>query len=185
MASLLDQLINEIAIITGSTVEEVRDNYTKDQLDHLLQVSKCDEESSVAPIAVDIDVLSCKDDGSPSDLVKTLKETGNFPEGLKDAQNSSIDSNYNKILNISEYINISVAELSSTVRDLKYKFNDLIEIFEPSISGIPISEKKPFDSNNIINLKYTKFLNWERRSEWLAEEENDYQDFNENILCVI
>ena len=98
-------------------------------------------------------------------------------KGLKDAQNSSIDSNYNKILNISEYINISVAELSSTVRDLKYKFNDLIEIFEPSISGIPISEKKPFDSNNIINLKYTKFLNWERRSEWLAEEENDYQDF--------
>jgi len=88
VASLLDQLINEIAIITGSTVEEVRDNYTKDQLDHLLQVSKCDEESSVAPIAVDIDVLSCKDDGSPSDLVKTLKETGNFPEGLKDAQKS-------------------------------------------------------------------------------------------------
>lgn len=98
-------------------------------------------------------------------------------KGLKDAQNSSIESNYNKIINISEYINISVAELSSTVRTLKLKFNDLIEIFEPSISGIPISEKKPFDGNNIINLKYTKFLNWKRRSEWLAEEENDYQDF--------
>lgn len=98
-------------------------------------------------------------------------------KGLKDAQNSSIESNYNKILNISEYINISVAELSSTVRNLKLKYNDLIEIFEPSISGIPISEKKPFDGKNIINLKYTKFLNWKRRSEWLTEEENDYQSF--------
>ena len=100
-----------------------------------------------------------------------------FFKGLKDAQNPSIDSNYNKVLSNSEYINISITELSTIIRDLKLKFNDLIEIFEPSISGIPISEIKPFDGNTIINLKYTKFLSWERRSEWLTEEENDYQKF--------
>ena len=88
MASLLDQLISEIAVITGSTADEVRDNFTQDQLEHLLQVSKCEDESSVAPIVADLDAISCKDDGSPSDLVKKLKETGNFPEGLKDAQKS-------------------------------------------------------------------------------------------------
>ena len=98
-------------------------------------------------------------------------------KSLKDVQNPSIDSNYNKILSVSEYINISVTELSSILRTLQSKFSDLIDVFEPSISGMPISDKKPFDGKSIINLKYIKYLNWKTRSIWLNEEDNDYQKF--------
>jgi hypothetical protein len=88
VASLLDQLLNEIAVITGLNVDEVNENFTKEQLEHLLQVSKCEGEVSVAPIATNIDDIPCRDDGAPSDLVKDLKNTGNFPDGLIDAQKS-------------------------------------------------------------------------------------------------
>lgn len=133
----------------------------------------------------DIEELGGIDSAISSDLETTYEALSQEDKnkmsllfkGLKDTQNSSIDSNYNKVLSISEYINISVGDLSSLIRVLKLKFNDFIDVFEPSISGIPISDKKPFDRKNIINLKYTKFLNWKRRSIWLNEEETDYQNF--------
>lgn len=69
MASLLDQLLNEIAVITGLSVEEVSENFTQEQLDHLLEVSKCEDESSITPIATNLEDISCSDSGAPADSI--------------------------------------------------------------------------------------------------------------------
>jgi hypothetical protein len=124
VASLLDQLLNEIATITGLSVDEVNKNFTKEQLDHLLQVSKCEDESSVAPIATNLEDISCKDDGAPSDLVNDLKNTGNFPEGLKDAQKSDYKKkDKDKPFDGSECIE-SVQEVNA---DIKKQMDDHME----------------------------------------------------------
>ncbi len=101
----------------------------------------------------------------------------NFFKSILDTQNLSSKVQYETILKISEHINISQSDLSREIRLLKKTFFDFFDVFEPSISGIPIAENKPFDSKNIISLKYTKFLNWERHSEWLEEEKNNFEDF--------
>lgn len=67
MASLLDQLINEIAIITGLTVDDVKTNFTQEQLDNLLKASKCEDIDYVSPIIDDLD-LPCEDLGVPADI---------------------------------------------------------------------------------------------------------------------
>ena len=67
MATDIDKLIAEIAIITGLSEDEVVDNYTQDQLDRLLSVSQCEGESSVAPIINDLDDIPCIDRGAPAD----------------------------------------------------------------------------------------------------------------------
>ena len=70
MASLLDQLLNEIAVITGLSLEEVNNNFTKEQLDSLLQASKCEEASSITPMLTSLDDISCRDSGAPSDNIR-------------------------------------------------------------------------------------------------------------------
>lgn len=91
MASLLDQLLNEIAALTGLSVDEVSQQFTQEQLNHLLNESKCEEIDSVGPLFDSIDDVSCKDDGAPSNLVDKLKKQGKFPSGLKDAQSPNLD----------------------------------------------------------------------------------------------
>jgi hypothetical protein len=89
VANLLDQLINEIAVLSGLTTEEVTTNFTQEQLEHLLQVSQCIEEESVGPIATNLEDLSCKDDGAPSDLVNNIRQNGgDFAAQFADAQKS-------------------------------------------------------------------------------------------------
>ena len=101
----------------------------------------------------------------------------NFFKAILDTQNLSSKVQYETISKISEHINISQSALSSKIRLFKKTFNELFDVFEPSISGIPIAENKSFDSKNILSLKYTEFLNWERHFEWKKEEERDFEYF--------
>jgi len=100
-----------------------------------------------------------------------------FFKSIIDIQNPSSLGQYERILKISEYINFSQAKVSEIIRSFKKTFEDLFDVFEPSISGISISNKKPLNSKNILSLKYTKFLNWERHSEWHKQEEDNFKDF--------
>jgi energy-coupling factor transporter ATP-binding protein EcfA2 len=99
-----------------------------------------------------------------------------FFKAIASPQNAS-NTQYESISNISEYTSISRIELSNKIRFLKKTFNELFDVFEPSITGILASAKKPYDSKNIISLKYIKFLNWKRHDVWLNEEENNYKNF--------
>jgi hypothetical protein len=97
-----------------------------------------------------------------------------FFKALTKPQNLSIASNYEKIINISHYVNISMNELSASIQALKETFFDFIEVFEPSISGIKNNDKTILNSESILNLKYSKHLNWTRELEWKTEERKDY-----------
>lgn len=82
--SLLNQLINEIAALTGLTTEEVTQRFTQDQLDEFLTSSICEQPDLVAPIFDDPNSIPCKEDTS-SDLVRKLgpnlqQEADNFPK---------------------------------------------------------------------------------------------------------
>lgn len=101
----------------------------------------------------------------------------NFFKAILDTQNPSSKVQYETISKISEHINISQSDLSSKIRLFKKTFNEVFDVFEPSISGIPIAENKSFDSKNMLSLKYTEFLNWERHFEWKKEEERDFEYF--------
>ncbi|MGK0412786.1 MAG: hypothetical protein ACJA1B_000986, partial [Polaribacter sp.] len=108
-----------------------------------------------------------------------------FFKALTKPQTPSITSNYEKISNISEYVNISTTTLSSNIKSLKHTFFDLIEVFEPSISGIKNYNETRLDAKNILNLKYSKHLNWKRGLEWISEEREDYlkyKTFSENAI---
>lgn len=108
-----------------------------------------------------------------------------FFKALTKPQNLSIASNYEKIINISHYVNISIIELSASIRALKDTFFDLIEVFEPSISGIKNNDKTILSSESILNLKYSRHLNWTRELEWKTEERKDYlkyKTFSENAI---
>ena len=91
MATEIDNLINEIAIITGLSIDEVKTNYTQDQLNRLLSVSKCEEPSSVAPIIEDLD-LPCNDLGAPADapsigideIIDIMAWSGNYHDSMTD-----------------------------------------------------------------------------------------------------
>jgi len=108
-----------------------------------------------------------------------------FFKALTKPQNLSIASNYEKIINISHYVNISMIELSASIQALKDTFFDFIEVFEPSISGIKNNDKTILNSESILNLKYGKHLNWTRELEWKTEERKDYlkyKTFSENAI---
>jgi WD40 repeat protein len=108
-----------------------------------------------------------------------------FFKALTKPQNPSITSNYEKISKICEYVNISTATLSSNIKSLKPIFFDFIEVFEQSISGIKNYDETRLNAKNILNLKYSKHLNWQRGLEWISEERDDYlkyKTFAENAI---
>jgi len=69
VASILDQLINEIAVITGLSIDEVNSNFTEEQLNQLLKASQCDGVSSIVPFVSNLEDISCRDNGSPADSI--------------------------------------------------------------------------------------------------------------------
>lgn len=100
-------------------------------------------------------------------------------------QNTSIEGNYEKIINISEYVNSTVPQLSESIKSLKKNFSSFIEVFESSISRIKDDQIEPFNSESILNLKYSTYLNWALRQEWIAEEKKEYlkyKTFSENAI---
>ena len=105
---------------------------------------------------------------------KKQNEMSLFFKALTKPQNLSITANYEKIINISSYVNISMIELSASIQALKDTFFDFIEVFEPSISGIKNNDKTILNSESVLNLKYSKHLNWTQELEWKTEERKDY-----------
>ena len=108
---------------------------------------------------------------------KKQNELSLFFKTLTKPHHSVTNSNYERIRNIAEYMNLDNEELSKRVQDLKNNFHDLIEICEPSISGIKNKQKRTYETESILNLKYIKYLNWSRRTEWIKEEKNDYLNY--------
>ena len=86
MASQLDQLINEIAILTGLDSDSVKSKFTKEQLDYLLNVSKCDTTTGSAPLASNLEDISCRDSGAPLDSIdQTPPEYTDTAQKVKDS----------------------------------------------------------------------------------------------------
>ena len=84
---------------------------------------------------------------------------------------------YENILSISEFTNISIANLSKVINFYKQKLNEVLEVFEPVITGIPVLKDKPLNRNSILVLKYFDFVNWNRHAKWLRQEEKDFENF--------
>ena len=99
-------------------------------------------------------------------------------KAISSPQNNT-DIQYESILNISEYTNSTRVELSKIIKSFKKTFNNLFDVFEPSITGISASANKTYDAKNILTLKYIKFLNWERYTKWLDEEKTNFKDFKD------
>lgn len=99
-------------------------------------------------------------------------------KAISSPQNNT-DIQYESILNISEYTNSTIVELSKIIKSFKKTFNNLFDVFEPSITGISASANKTYDAKNILTLKYIKFLNWERYTKWLDEEKTNFKDFKD------
>ena len=133
MASQLDQLINEIATITGLSVDEVNNNFTQTQLERLLEASKCEEESSVTPIATSLEDISCSDQGAPADNIDqspikikdNKKEVFNGEECLESV--SEVNKEIKEKLDKHSEYNILVNrlyELQDTLTPLKYYYEE-------------------------------------------------------------
>jgi len=130
VASLIDQLINEIAVLTNVTSDNVRENFTQEQLEQLLLASKCDNVSSVSPILTDLSDISCSDSGSPSDLVREMG-----PIGLKYAQKSDFKKKEkevifegNECLDAVQVVNDIVKEKLDKVMEYKILLSRMYEI---------------------------------------------------------
>ena len=74
-------------------------------------------------------------------------------------------------------MNLDIEEVSKKIHALKNSFHNLIEVCEPSISGIKNNQQRSYDAESILNLKYIKYINWSRRQEWVKEEKNDYLNY--------
>lgn len=133
--SLLDQLINEISILTGLSPEEVTQQFTQDQLDELLEASKCEQPDTIAPIFGEIEDVPCKDDSAPSDLVTDLKKKGKFPDGLEEESEdyTSIDQpeesfDGSECVDSVEEVNKKVEAMIKTHTDHNILMNRLYEL---------------------------------------------------------
>ncbi len=132
MASL-DLLINEIAIITGLSVDEVNNKFTQKQLEQLLEVSKCEGESSVAPIATSLEDISCSDQGAPADnidqspiIIKdNKKEIFNGEDCLESVEevNAEVKEKLDKHSKYNILVN-RLYELQDTLVPLKYYYEE-------------------------------------------------------------
>ena len=100
------------------------------------------------------------------------RSTANF-------ENFNDNAQYESIGNISRYIDIPIKELTDLIQSAKSNFGEIYDVFKPVITGVPISEKKPFGKEYILNLKYFKNLNWEQRISWLKEEEDAFLKLKE------
>ena len=139
MSNIIDRLINEIAVLVGLSPEEVKTKFTQEQLDNLLASSKCEEVNAGPPIETNLEDISCKDDGSPSDLVTKLKQIGNFPNGLVDAQTSSLADNIkskkkdplfdgSECIDAVQEVNKKVKEITDSHTDHNILLNRLYEL---------------------------------------------------------
>lgn len=114
---------------------------------------------------------------SSSDREQYIMEL--FFKSIMNVKGPLSSCHYESFFNIYKYINLPNKEISKIIRSFEEVFDVLFDVFEPTISGISSSPKKIHDAKNILTLKYTKFLNWERFSEWHDEEKNNFKTFKE------
>jgi hypothetical protein len=105
---------------------------------------------------------------------KEQNELSLFFKFLTKPHHSSTGANYEKTGSISENMNLDIEEVSKNINALKNSFYNLIEVCEPSISGIKNNHHRSYEAESILNLKYIKYLNWSRRQEWIKDEKNDF-----------
>lgn len=102
-----------------------------------------------------------------------------FYRSIANFESFNENAQYESIGNISHYIDIPIKELTDLIQSAKSNFGEIYDVFKPVITGVPISEKKPFGKEYILNLKYFKNLNWEQRISWLKEEEDAFLKLKE------
>ena len=155
MATTIEQLISEIAIITGLSEEEVTDTYTQDQLDRLLAASACDDVDYVAPIIDSLD-LPCDDPGAPADppsqniddIIDTIAEKDQIPPDSSkcveavDKVNAQVREQVDKHTEHNILLN-RLYELQDNIEPIKFYYRErskhlalMLGIFQPILREI-------------------------------------------------
>lgn len=107
MDPLIEQLINQIAEILEISAEEVKDNFTPQQLDDLLSKSKCGNIDGSLPIFDTLD-FPCEDLGTPLDLSNEADadELDDIVKKQEDDSNSSPEPS--KCLDTVDEVNLEI-----------------------------------------------------------------------------
>lgn len=161
MDSLIQQLVDQIAEILEISVEEVKDNFTPQQLDDLLSKSQCGNIDGSLPIFDTLDA-PCFDSGTPLDLSnesdgdelddiikKQEDDSSSFPDPSKcldtvDEVNSEIEKQiieYNNHLIVLERLYELKDNITPLSEYYKYRITRAAEVlndFRPALEQIKI-----------------------------------------------
>lgn len=165
MSQPLDQLINEISAITGLTQDDVVSQFTKEQLDYLLEVSSCDPSNQSAPFVTNIDDIPCRDNGAPidskdqsppvyEDTTKKVKDSSKCVDSV-DKVNEKVKINQRLYLDHTIILN-KLYELKDNLSPLSFYYKErakemarIVGEFGPILQELKILKDQIYDIENI------------------------------------